>query len=219
MRARGNSHKLLQVTFQLPVRKTHNDRVAAHRDCWIPIHFRTQPEKQPDLTFKSALLWEGGWTRWPPEVHSNTSSSIILSTPNQLKKNSLVSVSSYSKKAKWNLIQLKKNQEVQNKEKDFQKQYQLTALSLHLYYYFQQLVSMNYIYGYSSQHKTVFMKQVLIVSNSWDQSRPITGGQAVPTALVVGLHRSSSEIEEAREIMDLIQHRHSVPKQWSLYSD
>lgn len=108
MRARGNSHKLLQVTFQLAVQKPHNDRVAVHRDCWISIRFRSQPEKQPDLTFKLALLWEGGWTRWPLEVHSNTKSSVILSTPDKLKKKSLASISSYSKKAKWNLIQLKK---------------------------------------------------------------------------------------------------------------
>lgn len=27
--------------------------------------------KQPDLTLKVVLLWEGGWTRWPPEIPSN----------------------------------------------------------------------------------------------------------------------------------------------------
>lgn len=85
MRARSNGHKLLQVTFQLAVQKPHNDRVAVHRDGSISVHFRTQPEKQHDLTFKLALL-----------------------TPNKFKKKSLASVSSCSKKAKRNLIQLKK---------------------------------------------------------------------------------------------------------------
>lgn len=105
---------------------------------------------------------------------------------------------------------------MQNTETDFQKPDQLTALSLHLCYCFQQPGSMNYIYGYSSQYRTVFMKQVLLISNSWDQSSLTTGGQAVHMALV-GLHISSSEIEEATEIMDLIQYRNSVPMQWFLY--
>jgi len=38
------------------------------------------------------------------------------------------------------------------------------------------------------------MKRVLIISDSWDQSSPTTGGEAVHRAL----HISSSEREEAR---------------------
>lgn len=54
------------------------------------------------------------------------------------------------------------------------------------------------------------MKQILITSNSWDQSSPTTQGQTAHTALEV-LQILPSETEKATETMDLIQQRNSIP--------